>query len=297
LLAAIGLLAASVPAGAQDLLFPEWEYEPGDDVGAVRRAAGKSAAFGYSFVNDTVSDTWTMTQSPLHWSLRDWVFVAGLAGVTTGMIYTVDPQMREATRDSQTWESYGEGIRYLGNGPGLVALTGGFALVGNVWDRPKERETARLLLEASASGYLFTIAGKYTLGRSRPRANRGPRAFDPFSGAVSMPSGEATSAFIMAGVVTSQYPSWPVQLTAYSLATAVGLGRIALDAHWTSDIFVSAVLGIAVSKAVVHLNRKRAEKKTRLAKLKKRGVTARKRDVSRHFIQVTPRAFRWTYIF
>ena len=67
----------------------------------------------------------------------------------------------------------------------------------------------------------------------------------------------------MAGVVTSQYPSWPVQITAYGLASAVGLGRIALDAHWASDIFVSAVLGIAVSKAVVHLNRKRAEKKAR----------------------------------
>lgn len=278
------------PAAAQDLLLPEWEYEPAEDAGAVKRGAGRSAEFGWSFVNDTVSDTWSITQAPIHWRWKGWLTAAAVAGVTTGMVYGVDQRVRDASQGNATFREFGEDIRWIGTGPGLVALTSGFALTGWIFDRPKERETARLLLEASASGFVFTAAGKYTFGRSRPRTNDGPFAFDPFSGNVSLPSGETTSAFIMAGVITSQYPQWYWQLTAYSLATAVGAGRIALDAHWSSDVFISAALGIAVSKAVVHFNRKRA------AKRKLRGDKAAP-DLTRHFFQISPRAFRWTVTF
>ena len=257
----------------------------------MRRSTGYVAEAGWSFVNDTISDSWSITKSPVHWRWKGWLTAAAVAGVTTGLVYDVDGRVRSSIRGNETFRDYGEGIRWLGNGPGLVALTGSFALAGVLFDRPKERETARLLLEASASGFLFTTAGKYTFGRSRPRTNRGPFAFDPFSGEVSMPSGETTSAFIMAGVITSQYPDWWVQILSYSLATAVGAGRIALDAHWTSDVFLSAALGIAVSKAVVHFNRKRAEKR-RLRRGKKSREVER-----RHFVQVSPRAFRWTVVF
>lgn len=106
-----------------------------------------------------------------------------------------------------------------------------------------------------------------------------------------MPSGETTSAFIMAGVVTSQYPTWPVQITAYSLATLVGAGRIALDGHWSSDIFLSAALGIAVSKAVVHFNRERENKRADDQE------SAASADRPRHLFQISTRAVRWTYVF
>jgi membrane-associated phospholipid phosphatase len=288
---AVALLQPAMAWG-QELLLPEWDFEASEDASKLKRAAGESAEFTYSFVNDTVSDTWSITKSPLHWRARDWAIAAAIAGVTTGMIYSIDSEVRNSSQKSETFHSFGETIRPLGNGPGLVALTGGFALAGIVLDRPKERETARLLLEASAVGALFTVAGKYTFGRSRPREDRGPLAFEPFSGEVSMPSGETTSAFIMAGVVTSQYPQWYWQVLMYSMASAVGAGRIALDSHWASDVFLSAALGIAISKSIVHFNRKRKERR-RLEKA--RGIE-NKRDLSRHFFQVTTRSFRWTYV-
>lgn len=288
------VIASPEPGLAQDLILPEWEYEPSDEDGKWQRGSGHVAEASWSFVNDTVSDTWSITKSPIHWRWKGWLTAAVVAGATTGLVYGVDQRVRTSTQGNQTFEDFGEGIRWLGNGPGLAALTGGFALAGYVFDRPKEVETARLLLEASASGFLFTTAGKYTFGRSRPRTNDGPFAFDPFSGNVSMPSGETTSAFIMAGVVTSQYPQWYVQLTAYSLATAVGAGRIALDAHWTSDVFISAALGIAVSKAVVHFNRKRAEKRKLRGKSPQSSPSVPER---RHYFQVSPRAFRWTIVY
>lgn len=283
---------APSPVLAQDLLLPEWKdpAQPGDS--GTRRTTRKLAEFSYSLVNDTVSDTWSMAKSPLHWRVKGWLTAAAVAGGTVGLIYGVDQRVRDDVQGDTGFQQFGDDVRWLGNGPGLAALTGGFALTGWFLDRPKEFETARLLVEASLSGVVFTTLGKYTLGRSRPRHDRGPRDFDPFSGSVSMPSGETTSAFIMAGVVTSQYPQWYVQLTAYSLAAAVGAGRIALDAHWTSDLFVSAALGIAVSKAVVYFNRKREKKRL---ELKRSGQT---RPVyRRHYFAISPRAFRWTIVF
>ncbi len=292
-MACLAIVAVEVVPGAvlaQDLILPEWEYQPEDDHGRWRRGSGHVADASWSFVNDTVSDTWSITKSPIHWRWKGWLTAAAVAGATTGLVYGVDQRVRDGAVGNQTFHEFGEGIRWLGTGPGLAALTGGFALTGYLFDRPKELETARLLLEASAAGFVFTAAGKYTFGRSRPRTNDGPFAFDPFGGNVSMPSGETTSAFIMAGVITSQYPQWYVQLTAYSLASAVGAGRIALDAHWTSDVFLSAALGIAVSKAVVYFNRKRAEKR------RLRGDDAQT-PARRHFFQVSPRAFRWTIVY
>jgi hypothetical protein len=302
-LVAVLALAPCSRAAAQELLLPEWEFEASEDTGAVKRTAGEGAELGWGFLNETLSDTWSMTRSPIDWRWKGWLTTAAIAGATTGLVYGVDQRVRDASKDNQSFEDFGEGIRWLGNGPGLVALTGGFALTGLVFDRPKERETAWLLLEASAAGFVFTAAGKYTFGRSRPNEELGPYQFDPFSGEVSLPSGEATSAFIMAGVVTSQYPQWWVQLTAYSLAGAVGAGRIGLDAHWTSDVFLGAALGIAVSKATVHFHRKREaarrERREREKLERERGETARapREPERRHFVQLSPRAFRWTVTF
>lgn len=285
------VIGSTRPALAQELIFHEWKYKPSAEASTVERGVGKTAEFTWSFLNDTVSDTWSITRAPLDWGFKGWLTLGAVAGVTTGIIYGLDSRVRDASQGNQTFHDFGEDIRWLGTGPGLVALTGGFALTGWLLERPKELETARLLLEASASGYIFTITGKYAIGRSRPRANRGPKSFEPFSSNVSMPSGEVTSAFIMAGVVTSQYPQWYVQMAAYSLALGVGAGRIALDAHWTSDVFISAALGIAVSKAIVYFNRKRTEQRSKL----KKGRS--KAQARRHFIAVTPRAFRWTVVF
>ncbi|MAI80348.1 MAG: hypothetical protein CL917_15475 [Deltaproteobacteria bacterium] len=277
---------------AEDLLLPEWKVEVNSEDSEAKKVTTRLAGYTYSLANDTISDTWSIAKSPLDWRLKGWLTAAFVAGGTAGLIYGVDQRVRDQALSSSTFRDFGEDIRWLGTGPGLAALTGGFAMAGWLMDRPKELETARLLVEASLVGAAFTSVGKYTFGRARPRTNRGPRDFDPFSGNASMPSGETTSAFIMAGVVTSQYPQWYVQLTAYSLAAAVGAGRIALDAHWTSDVFISAALGIAVSKAVVYFNRKRAEERK---KLEASGST--KRVYRKHYFAVSPRSFRWTIVF
>lgn len=301
--APIGDPVAAGPEAAVDGAFarvlPEWEDAPGEDAGWMRRASGRTAEIGWDFVNDTVSDTWYTATSPVRWRWRGWLIVGGAAGATAGLILLADEPLRDAANRSERFHQFGENIRWVGQGGALLGLSGGFLLSGLVLDRPKDVETTRLLLESSLIGHGYGLALKYTAGRLRPRTDAGPRAFEPFSGNVSLPSGEALNVFLLAGVVTAQYPSWPVQILSYGIAGAVGAGRIALDAHWGSDVFVSAVLGIAVSKAVVKMNRIRARDREARRRLDRAGraTPSLRRAGGRHFFSATARSFRWTYVF
>jgi membrane-associated phospholipid phosphatase len=136
-------------------------------------------------------------------------------------------------------------------------------------------------VESTAISYLIQSSFKHAFGRSRPSSERGPRSFEFFGGDKSMPSGEVTLAFTMAGVITSQYDQWWVKLLAYSLAAAVGAGRIARDSHWASDVVVSAALGTAVAKSVVWRHRKRK---------------LQKKNAPRWDLAITGTGIRYTYI-
>lgn len=290
---------ANSPGGEFQRILPEWDYAPGDDWSRAHRIGGRSAKIGWDFLNDTVSDSWYTLSSPVGWRWRQWLIVGGAAGATAGLILLADEPLRDVAVSSQRFHQFGENIRWVGQGGALLGLTGGFLASGVIFDRPKDLETVRLMLESSLIGHGYGVAFKYTAGRDRPRSGSGARAFEPFSGNVSMPSGEALNVFILAGVLTSQYPNWPVRILSYGVATAVGAGRIALDAHWGSDVFVSAVVGIAVSKTVVKLNRARARDREASKRLEIQGsaTPSLRRVKGRHFIGATARSVQWTYVF
>ena len=42
-----------------------------------------------------------------------------------------------------------------------------------------------------------------------------------------------------------------VPVVAYTLAAGVGLSRMALDRHWSSDVFVGAIVGHFIGRLVV----------------------------------------------
>lgn len=287
------------PRGAFSRLLPEWEYEPRDDWGATKRVGGRSAKIGWDFVNDTVSDSWYTASSPVRWRWREWLIVGSAAGVTTGLVFLADEPLRDAARKSERFHEYGENVRWVGQGGALLGLTGGFLISGLVLDRPKDLETTKMLLEASLIGQGYGVAMKFTTGRERPRTGADARSFDAFSGSVSMPSGEALNVFILAGVTAAQYPNWPVRILAYGVAGAVAAGRIGVDAHWGSDIFVSAVLGIAVGRTIVKLNRVRARDRRAKKELDLSGsaTPSLRRKKGRHYIGATARSVRWTWVF
>ena len=264
------------------LVAPEARTEgPSEKADAGPRVVRRVLNSGADLVRDTVVDGVGIILSPFKWRTKEWLTVGAVGGATALFIVYADDPIRRHAQANSGFRSFGDKIRPLGTGPGIAALTGGMLLTGVIFDREKERETARLLIESTAISYVIESSLKHAIGRARPSSELGPRSFEFFGGDKSMPSGEVTLAFSMAGVITSQYDQWWVKLLAYSLAAAVGAGRIARDSHWASDVVLSAALGTAVAKSVVWRHRRREQLKS---------------NAPRWEFGLTPTGVRYTYI-
>ena len=278
------------PDGLVDdlLLFPEYRLEYDATDGVFRRTWRRTANESVSFVNETLSDAWTITKSPLDWRWQGWLTFAAVAGGATALIYLGDEEIRDHATDSTNFRKFGGKVGFLSDGTAFAALTGGFLLSGALL-RDKEIQTAKMLMESTSIGYGYAAGLKYVVGRRRPGPT-GPRDFQPFSGQFSMPSGETTHAFTMAAVIAEQYPNWPVRIASYGLATTVAAGRIARDDHWTSDVFVAAALGTFVGRSVSWLHHERDRRRHVQTRL---GIEPDPLE-AQHSLHVGTRSVGWT---
>ncbi len=94
------------------------------------------------------------------------------------------------------------------------------------------------------------------IGRSRPNDEQGPYFFE-FDGDRSFPSGHTSNIFQLATVLSHHVDHWAFSTIAYGIATTVGFQRIDYKSHWPSDVFMGAVYGIAVSKAIIYMHESR----------------------------------------
>ena len=123
------------------------------------------------------------------------------------------------------------------------------------------QHTALLAGEAVADAEMVTSVLKNIDRRARPatfepRGNYWDSWFDDkgagLRGNGSFPSGHAIAAFAIATVIAHRYRThrWVPYVT-YGLATVVGLSRLSLSAHFSSDLFVGAALGYSISRFAV----------------------------------------------
>ena len=120
-----------------------------------------------------------------------------------------------------------------------------------------------LLLAGLGSGLL-----KELFERARPPlADAGIQAAVAVPEGYSFPSGHATTAFAAAAAVGAFHPR--LRLPLFGLAALVALSRVYLGVHFTTDVVVGAVLGVAIGLGSAWL--------TRRAVPAVRGVLARRR--------------------
>lgn len=102
-------------------------------------------------------------------------------------------------------------------------------------------ETLAETLLAQASSFallaIVTQAGKYGIGRLRPDG----------SSHNSFPSGHTGTAFACAAILDAEYGDRYPYLSAmgYGLATLTGVGRIANNRHWGTDVLAGASVGLS----------------------------------------------------
>lgn len=175
---------------------------------------------------------------------RVWRGVALGAGVLGGA-FLVDETVRDLALDHQ-----GEFGRDLAEGGHTYGdwkrtapwLAGGGILLGVALDGEQGVRRATSAFFGVLAGSMSNNVLNWTLGRSRPRDERGVLHFDPFRSNASLGSGHTAYAFAIAAAVDEVTEGgWAIPF--YVAATGTGLARIYGDRHWLSDVAVGGFVG------------------------------------------------------
>jgi hypothetical protein len=205
-----------------------------------------------------IVDVREVFRSPEHWHGGEWaLFGAEVAAVVTVGAFDESLQRDALRNHSSSEDKLAKDFRTFGN-YGSFEVLGGFYLAGLIAHDKKAQETCLDGLFASGiAGGLVSPFLKVVVGRNRPNANQGAYSFHPFGiHQVSFPSGEATQAFAVASVISTQYPNPVVEFISYAAATLTAWGRVRANGHWASDSLAGALIGFHIGRTVVHINQR-----------------------------------------
>lgn len=134
---------------------------------------------------------------------------------------------------------------WIGEGMNLVVVSVVLLVAGWIFARPNILKAGFESAVAHGLAALFSNGLKHLLGRPRPKfVHSGEWEFAPSmeSGLDSFPSGHTSATFAVATVFVKRFPILaPLWL---GLASFVGLSRVLRGAHFPTDIFGGAVMGV-----------------------------------------------------
>ncbi len=180
-------------------------------------------------------------------------------------------------------------VSMMGLGTFSVALFGGFYAYHYVTGDETSLQAANLGMETFVFSGISTQILKNMFGRERPsmRTKEGGRWSGPLSyfehrdkGSKSIasydafPSGHTATIFAAASTIADTYHESWVPYVAYGTATIVGISRVMESAHWPSDVFVGAIIGIGSTKIVENLPFNEHRARIRLGVVDKNSVGA-----------------------
>ena len=245
--------ATQPPPGADNPPSPPSPPSPPPEQQPKEPHDGVSA--GMTAAKLLIVDVREVFRSPEHWHAAEWALFGTEVAAIVGVGAVDESLQRDVRRPKSTFaDNLAKDFRTFGN-YGSFEVLGGFYLGGLLaHDKRAQETTLDGLFASGIAGGLISPFLKVVIGRNRPNANQGAYSFHPFSLKVSFPSGEATQAFAVASVISTQYPNPWVELLSYTTAAITAWGRVRENGHWVSDSLAGALIGFHVGRTVVHIN-------------------------------------------
>lgn len=216
--------------------------------------------FSPRFFRRGVDNVVQLATAPTRWEASPWRrFGLGVAAVGV-TIAVLDEPIRDAINPRPDRGSLIDRVDRLGERRTSHLLMAGLYGYGLLREDERAKAVALDVLYATviANG-LVTSRLKRAFGRDRPYLGGDAHAFDAFDGRDqdqrAFPSGHATEAFAVAGVIATHYADTPAVIwTAYGLAALNGLSRMKKDQHWASDVLAGAMIGGGIGRMVARHN-------------------------------------------
>lgn len=255
-------LAVAMPSSQRDNateVTSEWDDQT--------QVVDSSSVTVSSLSRAVLDDAKYVFTSPFRMDTTDAIVLGGVAAGMGGLM-AVDGDIQDLFQKNRgaTRDDVAEGLDVAGSSYAFFAGHLGL-MAGGFWFR--EQEAGDKLFRISSISFeaqVFTEAisgfAKVAAGRRRPNKGRGSHSYKPFQDLSfdrSFPSSHAARAFSTAAVFADHY-SQPIPFLAYSAASLVGLSRILLDEHFSSDVFVGAALGLAMGKSLSWYHREHKDR-------------------------------------
>lgn len=179
--------------------------------------------------------------------------------IGAALVVSADPPVAHYFRNTTAFNGFNRSMPSVGTSAAILAAPVALYGTGLLRKDTKMTRTALLAGEAVADAEILTEVLKPAVSRWRPSTlPPGGNFSDTFaeggnrfsSAHSSFPSGHTITAFAVATVISRRYGRqhrW-VPILAYGASAAIGFSRLTLSAHYTSDVFVGAVLGYSISR-------------------------------------------------
>ncbi len=140
----------------------------------------------------------------------------------------------------------------------LIPATAGLFAASLLTDDARFQDAAFTSMQSLAYSTAAVFAVKYAVGRMRPEAGAGARAFDAFSGNTSFPSGHTAAAFAVVTPWVMYYPN-PLTYGLFAVSAGTAVARIAKDRHWPTDVLTGAAVGFFTARYLSARHQKAAQ--------------------------------------
>ncbi len=232
-------MSATVPASAQSAVSTHPVEQTECNLSALKTC-----------VWHVLDDERHIVTSPAHLRPKDLLWLAPL-GLATGVAIDYDAHaLRTLGTDKPTQDRYRQISDVGGVYLPLATVVGGYAL--GAWHKDDYlQQTAVLSGEAIADALILNEGLKYAINREDPAQGDHTGRFWPhgtrtWPDGQSMPSGHSLTAWTVAHVVASRYPSWHTKLLVYGIAASVSATRVVARQHFPSDVLVGSTLGYLI---------------------------------------------------